>query len=165
MVRPAVTQCTNFVNMPDSRTLKGLRPANGPALYPGFCHQKPALGTMKFKSYKEGTESVPGLVRLISGFRLISVGLITGFYCIFKSKWQNRILVTTLATEIAALICQWYFQIKMQKKPTLGTTLATEDTALICEGYFQIKVTSYICKEQWRDNDNALSGMIRELWV
>ena len=37
---------------------------------------------MKFKSYKEGTEFVPGLDRLISGFRLISVRRITGFYCI-----------------------------------------------------------------------------------
>jgi hypothetical protein len=37
---------------------------------------------MKFKSYKEGTESIQDWSRLISGFRLISSRLITGFYCI-----------------------------------------------------------------------------------
>jgi hypothetical protein len=60
IIKQAVTQCTNYVNC--FWQSMGLRPANGPALHLGFRHPKPPLGTINFKSYKEGMESVLGLV-------------------------------------------------------------------------------------------------------
>jgi hypothetical protein len=104
MVRPAVTQCINYVNMLDSLTLNCLRPANGPTLYPGFCHQKPALGTMKFKSYKEGTESVLGLVppyTRVPPYIFAPYNRVWLYYY-SKEKQQHTRLMTCPLTDAAA---------------------------------------------------------------